>query len=257
MFRRYFIDKENVFMGKKIILTGGSRGIGKAVVEQLAREGNAVAFNYHANAQSAESLVQALQAEGHNVAAFQADIVDFDQAARFIAQAKEFLGDVDALVNNAGITRDKSLFIMPPEDWHAVINTNLNGYFNVTRNIIGYFMKNKRGCIVNMTSVSGLMGLPGQTNYCASKAGIIGFTRSLAKEIAKLGIPVNCIAPGFIETDMTASINPAHIETVKKQIPMQRLGTASEVADLVSFLVSDKARYITGQVFVIDGGLSA
>jgi 3-oxoacyl-[acyl-carrier protein] reductase len=244
-------------MPKKIILTGGSRGIGRAIVEKLASEGHAVVFNYQSNKESADALVGRLTATGATVAAFQADTTDFNQAAAFIEQAKSFLGEVDALINNAGITRDRSLFIMPPEEWHAVINTNLNGYFNVTRNIIGYFMKYKRGCVVNITSVSGLIGLPGQTNYCASKAGIIGFSRSLAKEVAKLGIPVNCVAPGFIETDMTAKINPAHLEAVKKQIPMQRLGKVEEVADLVSFLISDKARYITGQVLTIDGGLSS
>jgi 3-oxoacyl-[acyl-carrier protein] reductase len=243
-------------MPKKIIVTGGSRGIGRAIVEKLASEGHTLAFSYHSNKESAETLVKQLTAAGAAVAAFPADIADFDQAAAFIEQAKSFLGEVDALVNNAGITRDKSLFIMPREEWSDVINTNLNGTFNVTRNLIGYFMKYKRGCIVNITSVSGLVGLPGQTNYCASKAGIIGFSRSLAKEVAKLGIPVNCVAPGFIDTDMTSKINPAHLEAVKKQIPMQRLGTAAEVADLVSFLISDKARYMTGQVLTIDGGLT-
>jgi 3-oxoacyl-[acyl-carrier protein] reductase len=161
------------------------------------------------------------------------------------------------LVNNAGITRDKMLFLMSAEEWGEVINTNLNGYFNVTRNVIGYFMKMKKGRVVNVSSVSGQIGLPGQTNYCASKAGIIGFTKSLAKETAKLGIPVNCVAPGFIETDMTKRINEKHIEEIKKTIPMQRFGQAEEVADLVSFLVSDSARYITGQTFFVDGGLSA
>ncbi len=244
-------------MSKKIVLTGGSRGIGKAMVEHLAAQGHAIAFSYRSNKEAADELVTAQTKLDHQVAGFQADAAQFDDATRFIDEAKAFLGDVDVLINNAGITRDKSLFIMPPQDWNEVINTNLNGYFNITRNLIGYFMKNKRGCIVNMTSVSGSVGLPGQTNYCASKAGIIGFTRSLAKEVAKLGIPVNCVAPGFIETDMTRKINQKHLEEIKKSIPMQRLGAAGEVADLVSFLISDRAAYITGQVFTIDGGLTA
>jgi 3-oxoacyl-[acyl-carrier protein] reductase len=245
-------------MGKNIILTGGSRGIGKAIVEKLASQGHTIAFNYQSNKDAADALVNQLKDKGQTAVAFQADISDFDQAAAFVTKAREyFKEEVDALINNAGITRDKSLFIMPKEDWQDVLNTNLNGCFNVTRALIAYFMKYKRGCIVNMTSVSGLTGLPGQTNYCASKAGIIGFTRALAKEVAKLRIPVNAVAPGFIETEMTAKINEKHLEEVRKQIPMQRFGTPEEVADLVSFLISDQAKYITGQVFTIDGGLSA
>jgi 3-oxoacyl-[acyl-carrier protein] reductase len=245
-------------MSKGIVITGGSRGIGKAIVESLASRGQRVVFSYRSNAEAADALIESLRSQGHTVAGFQADAAHFDEATRFIGQAKEFLGEeIDVLINNAGITRDKSLFIMPREDWHAVIDTNLNGYFNVTRNLVGYFMKNKRGCIINMTSVSGSVGLPGQTNYCASKAGIIGFTRSLAKEVAKLGIPVNCIAPGFIETDMTRKMNEKHIAEIKKSIPMQRLGSAREVAAVVDFLISDQARYITGQVLTIDGGMTA
>jgi len=244
-------------MGKKVIVTGGSRGIGEAIVRTLAAEGHDIAFSYNTGKEQSERIVADVAAAGGRAVAIRADLADFNQAAAFVAQAKEALVDPDVLINNAGITRDKSLFIMPPEEWNAVIGTNLGGCFNVTRNLIGYFMKNKKGCVVNVTSVSGLTGLPGQTNYCASKAAIIGFTRALAKETAKLGIPVNAVAPGFIDTDMTAKMNPQHVETVKKQIPMQRLGTAREVADLVSFLVSDKARYITGQVFVIDGGMTA
>ncbi|MBD3344572.1 MAG: 3-oxoacyl-[acyl-carrier-protein] reductase [Chitinivibrionales bacterium] len=244
-------------MSKKIILTGGARGIGRAVVEVLAKEGHEVAFNYRASKEAADELIATIAEKGGNAHAFQCDITDFEQAGQFIRDAREKLGDIDVLINNAGITRDKSLFIMPVEEWHDVINTNLNGYFNATRHMIGYFMKNKKGCIVNVTSVSGLVGVPGQTNYCASKAGIIGFTRSLAKEVGKLQIPVNCIAPGYIETDMTRKIPDKHLEELKKMIPMKRFGTVEEVADLIAFLISDKARYITGQVFTIDGGMTA
>jgi len=244
-------------LNKKAIVTGGSRGIGAAIVETLVGDGFDVAFSYIANKEKADAVASAQSARGAHVAAFQADISNFDSAAAFITNAKEFLGgDVDVLVNNAGITRDKTLFMMKPEEWNAVIDTNLTGYFNVTRNIISYFLKNKRGCIINITSVSGLVGIAGQTNYCASKAGIIGFTRALAKEAARAGVPVNCVAPGFIDTEMTQAMPEKHLEEIKTMIPMRKMGQAQDVADLVSFLASDKSRYITGQVFAIDGGLT-
>ncbi|MFP4417793.1 MAG: 3-oxoacyl-[acyl-carrier-protein] reductase [Chitinivibrionales bacterium] len=244
-------------MAKNIIVTGGSRGIGKAIVTKLVSQGCRVAFNYRSNKELADELVESLDPSAEKLRAFEADLSDADQAKGFVDRAREFLKDVDGLVNNAGITRDKMLFLMSPEEWDSVLNTNLNGYFNVTRNLIVQFMKNKKGSIVNITSVSGLVGMAGQTNYCASKAGIIGFTRALAKETAKLGIPVNCVAPGFIETDMTGKINPKHLEELTKMIPMQRLGRAEEVAEVVSFLLRGKATYITGQVFTIDGGMTA
>ena len=244
-------------MATKVIVTGGSRGIGKAIVEKLAAEECEVVFNYLSNAQAAEDIVHTIKNAGGKAAAYPADLSDFDQAASFVAKALEFMGDADGLVNNAGITRDKNLFLMAREDWDKVIQTNLTGYFNVTRNIITHFLKHKKGSIVNITSVSGFMGVGGQTNYCASKAGIIGFTKALSKECARAQVPVNCVAPGYIETDMTNALNEEHLKEIKKTVPMKRLGTAQEVAELVSFLLSHRARYITGQVLTIDGGLTA
>lgn len=245
-------------MSKKVIITGGSRGIGSAIVKKCVGEGYDVVFNYHSNSGAAERLVEELQGAGGTVRAIQADVTDFDLARKFVLEAQEsFGGEVDALVNNAGITRDRNLFLMAKEEWDAVISTNLTGYFNVTRHIITYFLKNKRGTVVNISSVSGLTGLAGQTNYCASKSGIIGFTRALAKEAARAGVPVNCVAPGYIATDMVNQMNEKQFEEIKKKVPMKRLGTTDEVAELVLFLLSDKARYITGQVLTIDGGLSA
>ncbi len=244
-------------MKGKAIVTGGSRGIGASIVETLALEGWEVTFNYCSKRDLADQLIEKIQEKGGTAHTFQADVTDFESSAQFVTKAREAMGGVDALVNNAGITRDKSLFIMQPEDWNNVINTNLTGYFNITRQLVAYFFKNKKGRIVNITSVSGLVGIAGQTNYCAAKAGIIGFTRALAKEGAKLGIPVNCIAPGYIDTEMTSAIPEKHIQEIKAMIPMKRMGTTQEVADLTSFLLSEKAGYITGQVLTIDGGLTA
>lgn len=242
--------------GKVAAITGGARGIGKAIVLALAREGADVAFTYFKSSAEQETLVEEARALGRRCVAVQTDVRDFDKAKEFIEKVKTELGQLDIVVNNAGITKDKALMMMTKEEWKDVLETNLDGTFNVTRNAIVTFLKQKSGVIINITSVSGVIGLARQTNYSASKAGIIGFTKALAREVAAYNIRVNAVAPGFIETDMIAGLKPEHKEKILKAIPLARLGSAQEVAAAVVFLSSDASNYITGQTIVIDGGLS-
>ena len=247
--------EKNLFLDKVVIVTGGARGIGRSIVLALCKEGADCAFTYTKNPSAAESLTKEIQSMGRRAVPFQLDVRDFEGTKTFVEEVKKEFGRIDILVNNAGITRDKSLMMMNKEDWSEVIDTDLTGVFNTTRACIITFLKQKSGNVVNIASVSGIHPLPGQVNYAAAKAGVIGFTKSLAKEVALYNIRVNAVAPGFVDTDMTAALSETYREKAMKMIPLGRFGTSDEVAQAVAFLVSDASRYITGQVIQIDGGL--
>ena len=246
---------EMLFLNKVVIVTGGTRGIGRSIVLALCKEGADCAFTYAKNPAAAESLTKEIQDMGRRAMPFQLDVRDFEGTKKFVEEVKKEFGRIDILVNNAGITRDKSLMMMNKEDWSEVIDTDLTGVFNTTRACIITFLKQKSGNVVNISSVSGIHPLPGQVNYAAAKAGVIGFTKSLAKEVAPHNIRVNAVAPGFVDTDMTAALTTTYREKAIKMIPLGRFGTSDEVAQAVVFLVSEESRYITGQVIQIDGGL--
>ena len=238
-----------------VLVTGGSRGIGKSVALACAREGARVIINYAGNVKAAEETVKEISDLGQKCLAVQADVSKLADVERLIEEATAEFGKIDVLVNNAGITRDGLLMRMKEEDWDAVIETNLKGVFLCTKAVIRGMMKQRSGRIINMTSVVGVMGNAGQANYAAAKAGVIGFTKSTAKELASRGITVNAIAPGFIHSDMTAILPESVKEEMIKAIPIGRMGEADEVADTVLFLASNSARYITGQVIHVDGGM--
>ena len=237
--------------GKVAIVTGGTRGIGRAIVEALAADGARVALTYSQNSAMAEEI-----ADGTSVFAYQADVTDGARASEVVKSVHSSLGRIDILVNNAGITRDKLLVRMREADWDAVLDTNLKGVYNFTRPVATQMLRQRSGTILNVSSVSGLTGLPGQTNYSASKAGMIGFTKALAKELAKAGITVNALALGLIDTDMTGGLTDEYREKILEQIPLGRYGQPREVARIARFLVSEEAAYITGQVIQVDGGLA-
>ena len=237
------------------IITGGSRGIGRAIALALAKEGANLAFTYLKSSQEAGTLVQEIEKIGRKALGIQADVRDFEKSKEMVENVKREFGRLDFLVNNAGITKDKALMMMSKEDWQEVIDTNLTGMFNVTRHCIVTFLKQKSGDIVNISSVSGIAGMSRQTNYAASKAGMIGFTKSLAREVAAYNIRVNAVAPGFIETEMVASLKEDYKNAMIKNIPLGRFGKVEDVTGTVKFLLSDSANFVTGQVIVIDGGL--
>ncbi len=240
--------------GQVAIVTGASRGIGREIALLLAAEGAQVAVNYASSSTAADQVVAEIAAMGSQAIALQADVSKADQVDALIAAVTEKWGRVDILVNNAGITRDTLLLRMKPEDWQAVIDLNLTGVFLCTRAVSKIMLKQRSGRIINITSVAGQMGNPGQANYSAAKAGVIGFTKTVAKELASRGVTVNAVAPGFIETDMTSSLG--NQEEILKFIPLGRYGKPEEVAGLVRFLAADPAAaYITGQVMNVDGGM--
>ena len=242
-------------MDKVALVTGAARGIGKQIAITLAKEGYNIALNYRTNTDSIVELKNQIEGFGVECLLVQGDVSVFEDTEKIANETFEKFGRIDVLVNNAGITKDMLLLRMKPEDFMNVIDVNLVGTYNMTKNVSGYMMKAREGRIINVSSVVGISGNAGQSNYSASKAGIIGFTKSLAKELASRNILVNAVAPGFIETDMTKVLKDEVKEKIAEQIPLRREGKAEEVANVVKFLASDDSSYITGQVINIDGGM--
>lgn len=247
---------EQTLKDRVAVVTGASRGIGRAIALELARRGASVVVNYQKSAQAAGEVAQQIEAEGGKAALLQADVSDFKQAQDLIKFTQDTFGGIDILVNNAGITRDTLVMMMSEEDWDTVLSTNLKSTFNCSKAAVKVMMRKRYGRIINVASVAGQMGNPGQTNYSASKAGQIGFTKALAREVASRNITVNAVAPGFVETDILQTIPPETLEAALKLVPLGRKGTPEEVAHAVAFLASDQAAYITGQVLGIDGGMA-
>jgi 3-oxoacyl-[acyl-carrier protein] reductase len=241
---------------KVALVTGGSRGIGRAIAIEFAARGAAVVVNYNKSPEAAEEVVKQIQSAGGKAATYQADVSDFKQAEALTKFTVETFGGLSILVNNAGITRDQLIMMMPEADWDAVINTNLKSSFNCSKTAVKHMMRKRVGRIINMASVAGQMGNAGQTNYSASKGGQIAFTKALAREVAARNITVNAIAPGFVDTEILDGMTPETLEAALKMIPLGRKGKPEEIAYAAAFLASDEAAYITGQVLGVDGGMA-
>jgi 3-oxoacyl-[acyl-carrier protein] reductase len=244
------------FEGRVVIVTGSSRGIGRGIALEFGAEGASVVVNYNSNEGAAKEVVDAIKEGGSQAISVMADVSDFSQAEGLIKTAIEEFGDLHILVNNAGTTRDGLIMTMKEPDWDYVLDTNLKSTFNCSRAAVRYMIRKRYGRIINVTSVSGQIGNAGQTNYSASKAGQIGFTKALAREVASRTITVNAVAPGFISTDLTEALPDDLKDGLKDLIPLQRIGSAQEVAKAVLYLASDDAAYVTGHVLTIDGGLA-
>lgn len=241
---------------KIALVTGAGRGIGRAIALTLAKNGATVIVNYNGSKASADEVVEEITKNGGRAEAIQCNVADFAESEELVKAVLEKYKRVDILVNNAGITRDNLIMRMSEEDYDAVLDTNLKGAFNMIRHLSRSFIKQRSGKIINITSVSGVLGNAGQANYSASKAGVIGLTKSVARELASRGINVNAVAPGFIDTDMTKNMTDDAKKAVNEMIPMEKMGSAKDIADMVMFLASDNSDYITGQVICVDGGMA-
>jgi 3-oxoacyl-[acyl-carrier protein] reductase len=240
--------------GKRALLTGGSRGIGKATVLELARRGADVAFTYSRSAESAEAVRAEAEAMGVKALAFQSDVTDFEAAKALVASVKEAFGGVDVLVNNAGIVRDKLILQMSESDWDDVMGTNLKGVFNVTKHVVQLMVKQRKGRVVNIGSISGIAGFPGQSNYAASKAALGGFTKSLANELGRRNVSSVTLALGIVETEMTAGLAEEYVAKLVERVALRRAASSEEIARIIATFCGDEMEYVNGQVIVVDGG---
>jgi 3-oxoacyl-[acyl-carrier protein] reductase len=246
----------NLLKGKVVLLTGGSRGIGSSIAEECVKNGADLAFTYLSSEEKAQRIVKELESSGTKVKAYRSDASDFSQAEELVKQVLEEFGKIDVLINNAGITRDNLMLRMSEEQWDEVVRVNLKSVFNLTKQVLRPMLKNRGGSIINMSSVVGVFGNAGQANYAASKAGIIGFTKSIAKEVGSRGIRCNAIAPGFIETEMTEVLDEKTKDGFLTNIPMKRMGTGLDVANACLFLASDMSTYVSGQTLSVCGALN-
>ncbi|MCM1387866.1 MAG: 3-oxoacyl-[acyl-carrier-protein] reductase [Bacillus sp. (in: Bacteria)] len=242
--------------GKVALVTGAGRGIGRQIALTLAEYGADVIVNYNGSKEKAEEVVREIENMGRKAVCVQCSVADFEACGKMITDMLAEFGHIDILVNNAGITKDNLMMKMTEEDFDAVIATNLKGTFNTMKHMYRPFLKQKAGRVINLSSVSGILGNAGQANYAASKAGVIGLTKSMARELASRSITVNAVAPGYIDTDMTQAMTDAAKEATLQQIPLKRVGTPKDIAETVAFLASDRASYITGQVISVDGGMA-